>query len=112
MLSKTGSFLHNQTLVFRQEQLPDFPLLWKPQGPQLPSSVCARCAFLMQTALSSGCVSLHLRARCWAGRKIGNAAFFSIGMHRQWGSESLDIPVICRLTVLMLDGTTQALCLV
>lgn len=35
----------------------------------------------------------------------------SIFLHRNAqarGSESLDIPVTCRLTVLMLDGTTQA----
>lgn len=31
--SKTGSFQHNQTLVFQQEQLPNFLLLWKPGGP-------------------------------------------------------------------------------
>lgn len=43
-LSKTGSFLHNQTLVFQQERLPDFPLLWKPRGhPAATSRVCQTC---------------------------------------------------------------------
>ena len=41
VLSKTGSFLHSQTPVFQQEQLPDFPLLRKPRGhPAAISRVC------------------------------------------------------------------------
>lgn len=81
--SKTGSFQHSQTLVFQQEQLPNFHCCGNQGAPQLPPLVCARPSVLKQTALSSSAVSLHLRATCWAGRKTGNAAFFSIGMYRQ-----------------------------
>lgn len=80
ILSKTGSFLHSQTLVFQQEQLPDFPCSGNHRAPSCP--LCARHAVLMPTALGSACSVPDPRPG--AGRaEDWECSIFSIGMHRQ-----------------------------
>lgn len=103
MLSKTCSFLHNQTPVFQQEQLPSVPLPQKLWGhPAATSCVCQRRG--PNTDSPQQCL---LWSPAPQGQALGREEELGLQHFSLWDAQargneapSQDIPVICRLTLI------------